>query len=84
VFVVFQSNGVCDDSVKQYCTEGTPVNISCCGSQSDLSVLSGSDRLEAANRDLDDAASLSGDNENILAECIQLGMPKVKVWTSHS
>ena len=79
-----QSNGVCEDSMYRYCTEGTPANISHAGSHSDLSVLSFPNEIdEDLHHDhtgtelSDDSSTFSGDNENILAECIQSGMPKV-------
>ncbi|KAK3907501.1 Adenomatous polyposis coli protein [Frankliniella fusca] len=84
-----ESNGVCEDSMYRYCTEGTPANISHAGSHSDLSVLSfpneGEEefRLDQTGTELsDDSSTFSGDNENILAECIQSGMPKAKTDTS--
>lgn len=81
-----ESNGVCEDSMYRYCTEGTPANISHAGSHSDLSVLSfptegeeDQDHLDRTGTELsDDSSTFSGDNENILAECIQSGMPKAK------
>lgn len=53
-----------DDSVRTFCTEDTPANISHAASHSDLSMLCASS---------DDGS----DYENILAECIQSGMPQV-------
>lgn len=82
-----ESNGVCEDSMYRYCTEGTPANISHAGSHSDLSVLSfpneGDEELDLEHTGImtelsDDSSTFSGDNENILAECIQSGMPKAK------
>ncbi|XP_018914920.2 uncharacterized protein [Bemisia tabaci] len=52
-----------DDSVRTFCTEDTPANISHAASHSDLSMLCASS---------DDGS----DYENILAECIQSGMPQ--------
>nr|CAD7440952.1 unnamed protein product [Timema bartmani] len=72
------TNGVCEDALQTYHTEGTPANISHAGSNSDLSVLSLDDpKLEEKHIELSDDSS----NENILAECIQSGMPKAR---SHS
>ncbi|XP_034234963.1 adenomatous polyposis coli protein-like isoform X3 [Thrips palmi] len=80
-----ESNGVCEDSMYRYCTEGTPANISHAGSHSDLSVLSfpneGDEELHLDHTGTelsDDSSTFSGDNEGILAECIQSGMPKAK------
>ncbi|KAJ9593421.1 hypothetical protein L9F63_015047, partial [Diploptera punctata] len=66
--------GVCEDALQTYCTEGTPANISHAGSHSDLSVLSLPETLELS----DDSSNFSGDNDSILAECIQSGMPKAQ------
>ncbi|XP_052133591.1 adenomatous polyposis coli protein isoform X3 [Frankliniella occidentalis] len=84
-----ESNGVCEDSMYRYCTEGTPANISHAGSHSDLSVLSfpneGEEELhldQTGTELSDDSSTFSGDNENILAECIQSGMPKAKTDAS--
>nr|CAD7591479.1 unnamed protein product [Timema genevievae] len=69
------TNGVCEDALQTYHTEGTPANISHAGSNSDLSVLSLDDpKLEEKPTELSDDSS----NENILAECIQSGMPKAR------
>nr|CAD7259192.1 unnamed protein product [Timema shepardi] len=69
------TNGVCEDALQTYYTEGTPANISHAGSNSDLSVLSLDDpKLEEKPTELSDDSS----NENILAECIQSGMPKAR------
>ncbi|KAK0083332.1 hypothetical protein PV325_008969 [Microctonus aethiopoides] len=74
------------DTVHVYCTEDTPADISPVGSQSNLSALSlpsivedfeKPDEVEEARNDLsDDNSNLSGDDEKILDECIQSGMPK--------
>nr|CAD7423759.1 unnamed protein product [Timema monikensis] len=72
---VESTNGVCEDALQTYYTEGTPANISHAGSNSDLSVLSMDDpKLEEKPTELSDDSS----NENILAECIQSGMPKAR------
>nr|CAD7395062.1 unnamed protein product [Timema cristinae] len=72
---VESTNGVCEDALQTYYTEGTPANISHAGSNSDLSVLSLDDpKLEEKPTELSDDSS----NENILAECIQSGMPKAR------
>ncbi|KAF4518709.1 hypothetical protein B566_EDAN013728 [Ephemera danica] len=84
-------NDVCEDTLKTFCTEDTPANISHAGSNSDLSILSHRDSGEgdgespagerhrtASTREESDDSSFSGDNEYILAECIQSGMPKAK------
>lgn len=70
---------VYSDTVKTYCTENTPAFLSRVGSNSDLSVLS-TQSAEKTKRDYlsDDSSNLSGDNENILAECIKSGMPKAR------
>ncbi|XP_059490549.1 adenomatous polyposis coli protein-like isoform X3 [Neocloeon triangulifer] len=81
-------NDACADAVQTFCTEDTPA-ISHAGSHSDLSVLSlresaegdsvGDERPKnASTREESDDSSFSGDNEHILAECIQSGMPKAK------
>lgn len=73
------------DSIRTYCTEDTPAFLSQAGSQTDLSVLSIDSSNNPSSRkpglDLsDDSSNLSGDNEdNILAECIQSGMPKARL-----
>lgn len=72
------------DTTRTYCTEDTPAMLSHAGSQSDLSVLSISskDKSGVEREDKpdfsDDSSNLSGDNDNILAECIQSGMPKAR------
>lgn len=66
------------DTTTMYCTEDTP-GISHAGSISDLSVLSiANDSKSKKDYLSDDSSNLSADNENILAECIQLAMPKAK------
>jgi hypothetical protein len=84
-------NDACDDTLRTFCTEDTPANISHAGSNSDLSVLSHRESAEGegdspagernrttSTREESDDSSFSGDNEYILAECIQSGMPKAK------
>ncbi|XP_049821338.1 adenomatous polyposis coli homolog [Aethina tumida] len=65
------------DTVKTYYTEDTPAILSHAGSNSDLSNLSFPTNDNKSKKDYlsDDSSSLSGDND-LLAECIQLGMPK--------
>ncbi|XP_022919710.2 uro-adherence factor A-like isoform X1 [Onthophagus taurus] len=79
----FGQNNGSGDTVKTYCTEDTPAILSHAGSQSDLSILSSpNEKKNNSNvKDYtsdDSGSNLSGDNENILAECIQSGMPKAK------
>ncbi|XP_034948754.1 adenomatous polyposis coli protein-like [Chelonus insularis] len=74
------------DTVHVYCTEDTPADISPVGSQSNLSALSmpsiledfeKPENLDDVQNDLsDDSSNLSGDDEQILDECIQSAMPK--------
>lgn len=69
------------DTVRTYCTEDTPAALSHAGSQSDLSALSVTSSKPTADDKpefSDDSSNLSGDNDNILAECIQSGMPKAR------
>lgn len=83
---------VASDTVHVYCTEDTPADISPVGSQSNLSALSmpsvqedvetvETDKpaeLECHRNDsFDEGSNLSGEDEKILNECIQSGMPKV-------
>lgn len=83
---------VAPDTVHVYCTEDTPADISPVGSQSNLSALSmpsvqedieklehdKSTEIECHRNDLsDESSNLSGEDEKILDECIQSGMPKV-------
>lgn len=85
---------VASDTVHVYCTEDTPADISPVGSLSNLSVLSmpsvqedvekiEEDKLtgiECHKNDLfDESANFSGEDEKILNECIQSGMPKVLI-----
>lgn len=81
------------DTVHIYCTEDTPADISPVGSQSNLSALSmpsvqedverieeikSSGEVECHRNDLsDESSNLSGEDEKILDECIQSGIPKV-------
>ncbi|XP_076232807.1 uncharacterized protein LOC143178175 [Calliopsis andreniformis] len=85
------------DTVHVYCTEDTPADISPVGSQSNLSALSmpsvqedverveeakSSTEVECHRNDLsDESSNLSGDDEKILDECIQSGIPKVRQIT---
>lgn len=67
------------DTIRTYCTEDTPAMLSHAGSNSDLSVLSINSKPVDDKPDFsDDSSNLSGDNDNILAECIQSGMPKAR------
>lgn len=67
------------DTLKTYCTEDTPAVLSHAGSNSDISILSISNDSKSKRDYLSDASSnLSADDENLLAECIQSGMPKSK------
>lgn len=67
------------DCMRTYYTEDTPAVLSHAGSNSDLSVLSmQTDNKSRKDYLSDDSSNLSGDNDNILAECIQSGMPKAK------
>ncbi|KAK2582442.1 hypothetical protein KPH14_004752 [Odynerus spinipes] len=87
---------VVPDTVHVYCTEDTPAGISPVGSQSNLSVLSmpsvpediekiepiKSSELECQRNDLsDESYNLSDEDEKILDECIQSGIPKVRQIT---
>lgn len=89
--------GVAPDTVHVYCTEDTPADISPVGSQTNLSALSmpsvqediekieqeKSGEIECHGNDLsDESSNLSGEDEKILDECIQSGMPKVLVLSS--
>ncbi|XP_078042764.1 uncharacterized protein LOC144473078 [Augochlora pura] len=85
------------DTVHVYCTEDTPADISPVGSQSNLSALSmpsvqedveriEEDKLpnevECHRNDLsDESSNLSGEDEKMLDECIQSGIPKVRQIT---
>ncbi|XP_057666921.1 adenomatous polyposis coli homolog isoform X2 [Diorhabda carinulata] len=69
------------DTIRTYCTEDTPVRLSNAASNSDLSLLSTCNDKESSRKGdylSDDSSNLSGENDNILAECIQSGMPKAK------
>lgn len=79
----------CSDTLQTYCTEDTPAMLSNAGSHSDLSILSITSKPTRDDKPefSDDSSNLSGDNDNILAECIQSGMPKavpkcagLKMW----
>ncbi|XP_076652002.1 uncharacterized protein LOC143358611 [Halictus rubicundus] len=85
------------DTVHVYCTEDTPADISPVGSQSNLSALSMpsvqedverteedklSNEVECHTNDLsDESSNLSGEDEKMLDECIQSGIPKVRQIT---
>ncbi|EFN83020.1 Adenomatous polyposis coli protein [Harpegnathos saltator] len=90
--------GVAPDTMHVYCTEDTPADISPVGSQSNLSALSmpsvqediekieqaKSVEVECHRNDLsDESSNLSGEDEKILDECIQSGIPKVRFSTTH-
>lgn len=67
------------DTTCTYYTEDTPAILSHAGSNSDLSILSIPNEPIGTRKDVDlsdDSSNLSGDNENILAECILSAMPK--------
>lgn len=86
---------VASDTVHVYCTEDTPADISPVGSQSNLSALSmpsvqedvekiepdsQSVEIDCHRGDLfDESSNLSGEDEKILDECIQSGIPKVLI-----
>lgn len=74
--------GVHADSVRNYCTEDTPAMLSHAGSSTDLSLLTTATDMNLKKEEKsylsDDSSNLSGDNENILAECIQSAMPKAR------
>lgn len=69
------------DSTHNYCTEDTPALLSHAGSNSNLSLLTTTSNLKKEEKNYlsDDSSNLSGDNDNILEECIQAAMPKAKV-----
>jgi len=82
---------VASDTVHVYCTEDTPADISPVGSQTNLSALSmpsvqeDVEKVESdksadnrhRNDSFDEGSNLSGEDEKILNECIQSGIPKV-------
>lgn len=86
---------VASDTVHVYCTEDTPADISPVGSQSNLSALSmpsvqeDVEKIEPDNQSaeidchrsdlFDESSNLSGEDEKILDECIQSGIPKVLI-----
>lgn len=87
---------VASDTVHVYCTEDTPADISPVGSQSNLSALSmpsvpedvetieldsQSVEIDCHRTDLFDESNLSGEDEKILDECIQSGIPKARQIT---
>uniref|UniRef100_A0A0A9WDI2 Adenomatous polyposis coli protein n=1 Tax=Lygus hesperus TaxID=30085 RepID=A0A0A9WDI2_LYGHE len=65
--IVRPSNQALDETPVQFCTEDTPASLSHATSHSELSCA------------LSDASS---DHENILAECIQSGMPQPQIGSS--
>lgn len=67
-----------DDTTKAYYTEDTPALLSHAGSNSDLSLLSIPIDKSKKDYSSDESSNISGDNDNILAECIESGMPKRK------
>ncbi|XP_072753559.1 uncharacterized protein [Anoplolepis gracilipes] len=88
---------VASDTVHVYCTEDTPADISPVGSQSNLSALSMPSvqedvekiepdsqlaEVDCQRSDLfDESSNLSGEDEKILDECIQSGIPKARQIT---
>ncbi|XP_042887448.1 adenomatous polyposis coli homolog isoform X4 [Penaeus japonicus] len=73
------------DTLRTYCTEDTPANISHAASISDLSQLSipgeesGKDLHGPSLRpSLNDSGDNSSDNDNLLEQCIQSAMPKAR------
>lgn len=83
---------VSNDTVKLYCTEGTPQTVSKAPSNSDLSLndiqsFESADEItvrKAINKDSDnldgilsDSSNSSNENKDLLGECIQFGMLKV-------
>ncbi|XP_023235094.1 adenomatous polyposis coli protein-like [Centruroides sculpturatus] len=73
-----------DDSLKIYKTEDTPSNLSHATSLSDLSNVSCTEsnrdvEVSKSNRDTcSDSSSLCDENDNLLLQCIQSGMPQSK------
>ncbi|XP_011642213.1 adenomatous polyposis coli homolog isoform X1 [Pogonomyrmex barbatus] len=86
---------ITSDTVHVYCTEDTPADISPVGSHSNLSALSmpsvqeeiiceqdKSTEIDCHRNNLfDENSNLSGEDEKILDECIQSGMPKARQIT---
>lgn len=73
------------DTLRTYCTEDTPASISHAASISDLSQLSipgeepTKERHPSGQRpSLNDSGDNSSDNDNLLEQCIQSGMPKAR------
>ncbi|KAK8740606.1 hypothetical protein OTU49_002989 [Cherax quadricarinatus] len=73
------------DTLRTYCTEDTPASISHAASISDLSQLSIPGEEPTKERhpsglrpSLNDSGDNSSDNDNLLEQCIQSGMPKVR------
>lgn len=78
-----QPNGIHSDTIHSYCTEDTPAVLSHAGSNSDLSnLLLDSEPKSTTKQERgfssDESSNTSGENENILAECIQSAMPKAR------
>lgn len=74
------------DTLRTYCTEDTPASISHAASISDLSTLSipgeepRKERHASGQRpSLNDSGDNSSDNDNLLEQCIQSAMPKVRL-----
>uniref|UniRef100_A0A1Y1N4K9 Adenomatous polyposis coli protein n=2 Tax=Photinus pyralis TaxID=7054 RepID=A0A1Y1N4K9_PHOPY len=67
------------NSFHNYCTE----DINYTGDNSNISLLSTASDIQKKDKvySSDDSSNLSGDNENILAECIQSAMPKTRRMT---
>ncbi|XP_042223526.1 adenomatous polyposis coli protein-like isoform X3 [Homarus americanus] len=73
------------DTLRTYCTEDTPASISHAASISDLSQLSIPGEEPTKERhpsglrpSLNDSGDNSSDNDNLLEQCIQSGMPKAR------
>ena len=73
------------DTLRTYCTEDTPASISHAASISDLSTLSipGEEprkehHASGQRPSLNDSGDNSSDNDNLLEQCIQSAMPKVR------
>nr|XP_027210775.1 adenomatous polyposis coli protein-like isoform X3 [Penaeus vannamei] len=73
------------DTLRTYCTEDTPANISHAASISDLSQLSipGEESSKdlhgpSLRPSLNDSGDNSSDNDNLLEQCIQSAMPKAR------
>nr|XP_045605342.1 adenomatous polyposis coli protein-like isoform X3 [Procambarus clarkii] len=73
------------DTLRTYCTEDTPASISHAASISDLSQISIPGEEPTKERhpsglrpSLNDSGDNSSDNDNLLEQCIQSGMPKAR------